>query len=315
MLTKPNQIKSEVIVVTPEIALAWLDKNTHNRKIRRRVLARLAADMRNGKWVYTDTPILFDIHGNLIDGQHRLCAIIESGVSVMMRVTYNIDPDAQNVIDTGAPRSSADMLHLQGVPNSQLVVGVIRTLIAEIQGKPSRSLEYTNEQILAFFERHPNIPLYLVLASRMPKGIAPANISAMHYLGASILDRREEAEMMVRTMTQGIPAYEGCPMLALRERLIRVNANTDNKKIKQIDRDGQWEMLKSAWKVLCDGGRVYRPPRVPATRITINGLRQQDLVGKDLLKFTVDRIEIRGKVYEKLVGRIDETRVAKKPKK
>ncbi len=49
-----------------------------------------------------------DLHGCLIDGQHRAQAIIDTGISVTAQVTYGLDPDAFAAIDGGRVRTTGD---------------------------------------------------------------------------------------------------------------------------------------------------------------------------------------------------------------
>jgi len=105
-----SKIKSEVKCVTPEMAKAWLAKNTGNRKVRATTVERYAKAMKEGSWILTHQGIGFDVNGRLVDGQHRLMAIEQSGVSVDMMVTFNLDPKAFGGMDQGASRTAADLL-------------------------------------------------------------------------------------------------------------------------------------------------------------------------------------------------------------
>ena len=68
--------------------------------------------MARGKWRLTHVGIAFAPDGTLIDGQHRLWAICESGVPVEMFVWRNVDPDSMMAIDCGKTRSMADILNI-----------------------------------------------------------------------------------------------------------------------------------------------------------------------------------------------------------
>ena len=101
-------------VITPKKAKKYLETNMdNNRKIKRQVVARYARDMKNGHWEVdsTDNKITFNSNGELVDGQHRLKAIIESGVSLDMRVFRNVDA---TVFDKGSVRTTRDILIMDG---------------------------------------------------------------------------------------------------------------------------------------------------------------------------------------------------------
>src|SRR4051812_47344546 len=98
--------------VTPEMASQWLRYNNHNRAMRKSVWERYAEDMRAGRWLLTHQGVAFDEEGNLVDGQHRLRAVVESGVTVELSVTYGVPMDRQIVVDDHAVRSHVDALKL-----------------------------------------------------------------------------------------------------------------------------------------------------------------------------------------------------------
>ena len=50
----------------------------------------------------------------MIDGQHRLWAIVISAVTVRTRVFFNEPLESMRVVDTGLARSNFDVLHLAG---------------------------------------------------------------------------------------------------------------------------------------------------------------------------------------------------------
>ena len=106
--------------ITPEKAQLLLARNAdHNRKLRPSKVTRYAEDMKTGQWKATPEPIIFDWNGTLINGQHRLNAIVESGTSHMMFIVRDVDPEIYDKIDRGAQRSPSDAL---GLPKKYLEV-------------------------------------------------------------------------------------------------------------------------------------------------------------------------------------------------
>lgn len=112
------------------------------------VVARYAADMRNKGWLLSPQPISFDVAGDLIDGQHRLAAIKESGVSVAVMVSRgwpasnNGTASLIDVMDTGKVRSVSDMLHLHGQKYSNRFSGSARTIAIIANGGLGVGLTY-----------------------------------------------------------------------------------------------------------------------------------------------------------------------------
>lgn len=105
-------MRTEVIRITPEMALDMLCKNSANRKIRQSRVKYYAEQMRAGNWHLTGQGITFAKDGTLLDGQHRLHAIVECEIPQEMLVIY--DADKVSTYDCGLKRSIADQLQLAG---------------------------------------------------------------------------------------------------------------------------------------------------------------------------------------------------------
>lgn len=77
--------------VTPQMAEAMLRTNVDNqRKITPSTVDRYAQDISSGSWKLTHQGIAFNAKGELFDGQHRLTAVVQSGVAVDLRVTFGV---------------------------------------------------------------------------------------------------------------------------------------------------------------------------------------------------------------------------------
>lgn len=105
----------EWVTVEPADAERWLERNDANRGLRARAVSAYARDMEHGKWMLTGESIKFDRHGNLLDGQHRLSAIVQSGTPQRLLIVSGIDPGVRTVIDTGAVRTGGDALRIAGI--------------------------------------------------------------------------------------------------------------------------------------------------------------------------------------------------------
>lgn len=102
--------RTERVVVTPEQASQWLQLNTSNRPMSLPKVKRLSGKMKAGGWVFTHQGIGFGGNDRLIDGQHRLAAIIDFGRPVAFNVTWGLDEESFYHIDTGGTRTAADLL-------------------------------------------------------------------------------------------------------------------------------------------------------------------------------------------------------------
>lgn len=123
--------------ITPKKAAAYLKRNVTNRPLREATVKGYEADMRSGNWVPTHQGVAFNDREELIDGQHRLTAVVHSEVTVRMLVTRGLpaktgETHTMDAVDRGAVRSIADQLRLQhGFSNPNLGIAVV-ALIANI---------------------------------------------------------------------------------------------------------------------------------------------------------------------------------------
>lgn len=125
-------------LITPEKAKQYLESNTHNRALRKALVEIYAKDIANGRWRATHQGIAFSSDGRLLDGQHRLAAIVQAMVPVQMLVARGLPPQSQIVMDDHAKRSAGDALSLAlGDDVSARDIAVMRA-VKEMGPGPSR---------------------------------------------------------------------------------------------------------------------------------------------------------------------------------
>lgn len=106
-------IKYEII--TPSTAKKYLEKNVGNyRKLDKSRVSCYAEEMTNGTWQDNGETIKFSKEGRLLDGQHRLSAIVRSGRCVGMYVVRDVAANV-NVIDVGKPRTPEQIAKAEGL--------------------------------------------------------------------------------------------------------------------------------------------------------------------------------------------------------
>lgn len=117
-----------VETITPAIARAYLDQNHRNRRVRKFTVKLYAALMEKGAWMLGTDGIGFDAEGYLLNGQHRLLAVIESGVAQEFVVVRGLDPDVFRHLDNGARRNLADALHMMGYQHYDVLAPTAKRL-------------------------------------------------------------------------------------------------------------------------------------------------------------------------------------------
>lgn len=104
--------------MSPELAAQWLTRNTIDRPQQEHRANSCPTRSSAGEWQLTHQGIAFDEHDALIDGQHRLAAIVRAGLTVPLTVTHGVPRPAFTVMDTGRKRTGRDALALAGEANA-----------------------------------------------------------------------------------------------------------------------------------------------------------------------------------------------------
>lgn len=106
--------------VSPQFANYILEKfNTRNRHQNEKHVSILVQNILKGLWMFNGDTICFDADGVLIDGQHRLKAIVKSGITLPCLIVSGLDPKSIETKDTNIkPRNMQDLLQLDGVPDA-----------------------------------------------------------------------------------------------------------------------------------------------------------------------------------------------------
>ena len=102
-------MKVSIEEVTPMVAEMLLQKNTNNyRKLSQPTVLKYANKMRQGEWDSAACMIQVDTNDVLLNGQHRLHAVVQSGETIQSIIVTGVDPDSRYRIDSHMPRRMKD---------------------------------------------------------------------------------------------------------------------------------------------------------------------------------------------------------------
>ena len=121
-----------IVDVTPELAKQWLDASRFNRKVNYAAVAKYVRQIESGLWCRTHQGIAFTGECILIDGQHRLLAVVKTGKTVPMLVFTDEPQENFAFIDCGRNRSNLDTVRLGQVVGtiSSLHTQTVRSFLA-----------------------------------------------------------------------------------------------------------------------------------------------------------------------------------------
>lgn len=216
----PSQDALQIVTVTPEMAVQILERNELNRPLNDQHVHRIARQITEGKWKFNGDTIKVASDHSVVDGQHRLWAIIEAKQAVDTIIVTGIERDAFATIDTlRKPRSGADVIALAGtLKYRNMIAAALGWLIRYQRGvlqtynQPQNKVE--NSDIEAAFKEHPGI--VRAVERCMPlRGLANPGIVAFAYYVA--LDRNGLlAEKLVDTLIDPAGVSISDPLFRLR---------------------------------------------------------------------------------------------------
>ncbi len=111
-----SNIHVELQWISPDKARDYLATNVCNRACSKASVKRWADTMKAGAWKLSSDAIAFDWNGVLINGQHRLNALITTGATMPFLVAHNFPPESKNALDVGKKRSLHEILTINGYP-------------------------------------------------------------------------------------------------------------------------------------------------------------------------------------------------------
>ncbi len=214
----------QAATITPEVAAEMLKRNEGNRNPRHQHVTLLSRAMEAGQWIDTGDTIKFDTNGRLLDGQHRLLAVLQSKTPVRMDVAFGIDPEAFDRIDTGYSRTTGQLLSMAGVKDGAVVTSAVRTLMAIEAGfRAASSLSVSRHDVVEYFKRNPGVADCVKQSNQIKHALgrttSPGGVAAAIFI-IKYADG-QDLNTFIDNVCSGIGLVKDSSLLLLRNRLIR----------------------------------------------------------------------------------------------
>lgn len=194
----------QMVTVTPEMATELLERNGHNRPLSEAHVQRIAGQIRAGKWRFNGDTIKIADTMDVLDGQHRLWAVIEARKPIDTILVYGIAKDAFATIDTmRKTRSGSDILSLIGVDRHAKYTAEGLKWLLRWQRKtlteyraPKNRIE--NSDVEEAFHNHPKMVNAVDRVIKIRRIANPSIMSFLYYVFYS--QNAELAEQMIYTL-------------------------------------------------------------------------------------------------------------------
>lgn len=151
---KPRQVSIEIEEIDKQKAEKYLSYNYNsNRHLNPNTVDTYKRDMMSHAWEFTGQSIVFDSNGRLIDGQHRLHAIKDSGETVQMIVIRGVSPKSVIYIDRGKSRSFRDVMRIENNDSALKYSATQAAIRKAIKNEVSSTLVLSTDDLKWLFER------------------------------------------------------------------------------------------------------------------------------------------------------------------
>lgn len=229
MVEAAENIRVELRAVTPEWAKDVLEHlHPKNRKLTS-AWKKIETAILRGGWHVNGECIVFDRRGHLINGQHRLTAIIQSGRPLGSIIIYGVDQEAFETFDQGKRRTAADVLSVEKVENSRTLSTALnwqrRYELNTIED--SRSESIANDLVRPMLAKHPLMTASAAFADRegRSKFVPPGLTAFLHYQFTKL--DPQAATAFFERICNGVGVERNSWEFLLRRRLEGMQENRD----------------------------------------------------------------------------------------
>lgn len=232
------------VTITPEYARELLKKNQNNRPLHVSRVKLFEAELRDGNFKLTHQGIAIGCSGQLLDGQHRLHAIANTGISAPLMVATGVPDESFAVLDTGIKRGASDVLAICGSQNRVEVASAIRLYLHYVNlpglvwNGHTATQNATTSKVLSEYKSNPTgwqWAAKLAKSSIMPRVVVPAPIGCLFYLAAVHHGYGQNyISKFAHKLRHGLNLSTGDPILAYRNRMM-LSTSRPNSQAKLAD--------------------------------------------------------------------------------
>ncbi len=244
-------ISTKVVTITPAKAREILKRNTVNRPLIRNHINELAEAIKANEWQLNGETIKISSCNTLLDGQHRLSAVVKTGSSIKTLVTTGLDLDSFHTINTGARvRTASDVLAIRGEKNHLTLAAGIR-IFSCWESNPSapqlKGYRVRSSEIESVLKRHPEIRRFVAYKAQwMDKILTRSVVCSLAYIFHGIDWKRSDA--FFEGLAMGTGYAKSSSIHLLREILL------ENKSSRaKLSREDIIALVIKAWNAYHDG--------------------------------------------------------------
>lgn len=253
-------IEAAVETIDPVSARDLLtNHNPKNRKVSTTTVALYTRQMKEGRWVLNGEGIMFDTKGDLLNGQHRLLACVESGVAFQTLVVRGLPSETIDSMDQHRKRSAGDVLGMHGYHNGTHLASTARVIHRWDAGIRSASLVGAGHLMLSpaelmdVIEKEP----FLVPACEASRKKESERLASPRVYGSLwvLAHRASEpvADEFFSRLNSGEMLEKGNPILTYRRYLLMSHSQSNARRVYQTTSYTMLHAGVRAWNAWVEG--------------------------------------------------------------
>lgn len=221
------KVTLDTMTFTPSMAETWLARASRpNRKIKESVVDQYARVMTAGGWRINGEPIILDGVGRILNGYHRLNAVVRAGVPVQMLVVRGVADDAFATIDTGRSRTLPELAGMLGYDEARGLATAASLLwkFEKSGGTFATNQRPTNAESLEVISRHESQLVQSLAAGKKVEGMLGLGAATFCHAVFARVDQKR-ADDFFESLSTGENLQRGRAVLMLREILLADRAS------------------------------------------------------------------------------------------
>jgi len=242
------------ILVTPELAKEYLSHNTSNRVLNKRYIGKYVNEMKKGLWTLSNDAIIFSESGVLLNGQHRLTAVVQSGVTCEFLVGFGFPESTFNVLDSGKARSGGDVFRCNGIHNGTTLASIIRKYILLSTHVEGLSIDMVgNSTLVEEYNRDTDFCTYILAVSRreVKDGCGAFLATELGAYHAYLVKERNYEQSYVLSFFEQLTEREQCTNATIS--LLRRMMTNDRMSNRHIPAKHRMMLFVKTWNAYVDG--------------------------------------------------------------
>lgn len=257
-MQKPNNVVCQLIQIDVEKA-AELLKNMHpNRKVSPALVDKYAREISANNWRINGESIVISNIGRVLDGQHRLRAVVESGIPIWTVLVTGVEEGAMNTFDTGRTRSAADIFGMTGHQNARHLAALLLLVWQYERVKPGTWPHGSASMIELYgvLTKYPQASSSIDYCLQVAEVCSPSLVAFVHLLGPVYGNDLEKTKRFIEKLATGADLPLDSPALVLRNQLLQTGGHNRRNRRDPIPRLMQLAWIIRAYNREIAGGNL-----------------------------------------------------------